>query len=145
MFTYVISIICNASVLVSDHNITLWMLETRDCGDDVICRPTLSMTDSVHTWQQWFTEETGRSLRRKWFIPVGSTIKIQQGCSEFTSTYVSWEFIACQKSKWLDSICDSAQVDWKKFGCYAHELSKRYDQTCMCGTKFEWHDLISLK
>lgn len=32
MFTYVISIMFSVSVLVGDHSVTLWRLETRDCG-----------------------------------------------------------------------------------------------------------------
>lgn len=52
------------------HSVTLWSLETRACGHEVICGPTLSLMDSLCMWQRWFTRGPGRRCERKCFIPV---------------------------------------------------------------------------
>lgn len=79
----------------------------------VICRPTLSMRDSVDIWQQWFTEGMGGDLEGKVHI-CRQYNKIQQGYVEFTATEVALHehfyevnsSLYVKKSKWVDRICD---------------------------------------
>ncbi len=135
-FTYVISIASDASLLVSDHNITLWRLETGDRGW------VMSSVDQRRAWetldvrQQWFTEGMGGDL-------VGEVHTCRQynknptrlqrvhshwSCTPWTLFMRRTVHCVSKKSNWLDRICDNAQGG-QKVGCYVHELSERLHQT----------------
>lgn len=90
------------------HSVTLWSLETRACGHEVICGPTLSLMDSLCMWQRWFTRGPGRRCERKCFIPVEGKNSNKAAASSYPLTFYGVNSLLWVKNtKWLDRIRDS--------------------------------------